>query len=97
MKFGFSDAEEEKQFILSEGMTPYQVRCDICGAIHYQGMGVYPLRKVSGYGLFCCDACYEGNWDGWNPRHEAKLLAHLKAQGIEPPPRNGNGWLPREF
>ena len=97
MNIGFYSPEEEKKFILSEGMIPFEVKCNICGATHYQGKGVYPLRKVSGYGLFCCDTCYEGNWDGWNPRLEAKLLDHLKKIGVNPPPRNGKGWLPREF
>lgn len=97
MKIGYESAEEEKNFILSEGMTPHEVKCDICGAIHYQGKGVYPLRKVSGYELFCCNVCYAGNWDGWNPRYEAMLLEQLKKIGVEPPPRNKNGWLPREF
>ena len=54
MNIGFDSPEEEKKFILSEGMTPFEVKCDICGETHYQGKGVYPLRKVSGYGLFCC-------------------------------------------
>lgn len=97
MKFGFEDAEEEKAFIESEGMIPFKVKCDFCGGIHYQGMGVYPLRKVSGYGLFCCDVCYAGNHDGWNPRYETMLFEHLNKIGVNPPPRNEKGWLPREF
>lgn len=97
MKFGFRDAEEEKKFIASHGMVPYKVTCDICGAIHYQGAGVYPVRKLAGYELFCCDTCYDGNWDGWNPRHEAKLLDHLNKIGVNPPQRNGKGWFPIEF
>lgn len=35
MKFGFEDAEEEKAFIKSEGMIPFKVKCDFCGATHY--------------------------------------------------------------
>lgn len=97
MKFGFNSSEEEKKFIIAEGMIPFEVRCFICGAIHYQGAGVYPLIKVSGYELFCCKTCYDGNWDGWNPRHEPKLLARLAELGVEPPPRTEEGWLPREF
>ena len=97
MKFGFRDAEAEKAFIEKEGMDPLAVKCDICGGIHYQGMGVYPLTKVSGYELFCCDVCYNGNWDGWNPRYEDMLLEHLKKIGVNPPSRNEKGWLPREF
>ena len=97
MKFGFNSPEEEKKFIIAEGMVPFEVKCDICGETHYQGAGVYPLRKVSGYEIFCCDKCYDGNWDGWNPRHEAKLIDRLKKIGVNPPQRNKKGWLPREF
>ena len=97
MKYGFDDAEAEKKFITSEGIDPPAVKCDICGGIHYQGMGVYPLRKVSGYELFCCEVCYNGNWDGWNPQYETMLLEHLKKIGAKPPQRNEKGWLPREF
>jgi hypothetical protein len=97
MKFGFKSSEVEKKFIVSEGMDPLEVKCDICGNVHYQGKGVYPLRKVSGYGLFCCDICYRGNLDGWSPRYEAKLLSSLKEKGVNPPPRNAKGFLPIEF
>jgi hypothetical protein len=97
MSHGFRDADEEKKFIASQGIIPDEIQCDICGAIHYQGAGVYPLRKISGYELFCCDVCYDGNWDGWNPHHEERLLAHLKERGVTPPKRNEKGWLPRSF
>lgn len=97
MEFDFKDAEEEKKFIASQGIIPYKVKCDICGEPHYQGAGVWPLRKLSGYELFCCDICYDGNWDGWNERHEQKLLKRLAELGVEPPQRNEDGSLPREF
>nr|DAI23285.1 MAG TPA: Cation-transporting ATPase [Caudoviricetes sp.] len=91
------NTEVTKEWLLAHGGIAQEVKCDICGGKLYQGMGYYPLRKVSGYELFCCSGCYGGNCDGWNPRYEAKLLAHLKANGIKPPPRNEKGWLPREF
>ncbi len=97
MGYSFKNAEEEKKFILSEGRVPVEERCQICGEKHYSGAGVYPLTRVKGYDLFCCDVCYAGNWDGWSPRHEAKLLEHLNKIGVTPPPRNTKGWLPREF
>ena len=97
MKYEFINSEEEKKFIASKGMVPYEVKCDICGEIHYKGAGVYPLRKVSGYELFCCKICYDGNWDGWAPQYEDKLRGRLKEMGVEPPPRNEKGWFPREF
>lgn len=91
------DTEVTKEWLLAHGGIAQEVRCDICGSVYYQGMGYYPLRNISGYNLFCCEACYIGNWDGWNPRYEAKLLKHLEATGIKAPLRNEKGWLPREF
>lgn len=89
--------DEEKSGIESRGGKPQKVNCDFCGMPHYEGKGYYPLRQLSGYGLFCCTPCYEGNWDGWNSMYEPILLAQLNKLGIEPPPRNEKGWLPREF
>lgn len=89
--------EEEKKLIISNGGRPVEVHCAICEETHYQGAGYYPLRKISGYNLFCCKVCYDGNWDGWNPSHEDVLLARLKELGIEPPPRNDDGLLPFQF
>ena len=97
MKSYYTDATEERKLILANGGIPVEVKCDVCGETHYQGWGCYPLRKVRGYGFFCCKICYAGNWDGWNPDHEAKILAYLKEKGIEPPLRNAKGWLPQEF
>ena len=91
------DTEVTKEWLLAHGGIAQEVRCDICGGKFYQGMGYYPLRKVGGYELFCCQICYDGNWDGWNPRREPRLLARLKELGVEPPPRLANRLLPREF
>lgn len=89
--------EVTKEWLLEHGGIAQEVTCDICGRTYYQGMGYYPLRKVSGYEFFCCDGCYEGNWDGWGPIREQRVLDLLAQKGIEPPPRNEKGWLPREF
>lgn len=91
------DMEVTKEWLLAHGGIAQEVKCDICGRILFQGVEYYPLRKIGGYNLFCCEVCYDGNWDGWNPRYEAKLLEHLKANGINAPLRNEKGWLPREF
>lgn len=91
------NTEVTKEWLLAHGGTAQEVKCDICGGKLYQGMGHYPLRKIGGYGLFCCSTCYDCNWDGWNPRYEKKILERLKEEGIMPPLRNEKGWLPREF
>jgi len=46
-------------------------------------------------GIMVCDACWQGNWDGWNPRFEEKLLSILKKNGLPVPERNEKGLLPR--
>ena len=91
------NSEVTKEWLMAHGGIAHEVKCDICEGTFYQGQGYYPLRKVNGYGLFCCSTCYDGNWDGWNPHHEKKLLKWLNENGITPPPRNEKGWLPREF
>ena len=97
MKSRHTNAKEEWEIIRASGCTPQEVRCDVCGELHYQGKGCYPLQKVSGYEMFCCQTCLKGNWDGWNRCHEQKILEHLKAKGIKPPRRNEKGYLPMEF
>jgi hypothetical protein len=43
-----------------------------------------------------CSGCFGSNWDGFAPHHDHKILAHLEANGIVPPPRNAKGFLPRD-
>ena len=95
MKLGrMMTAEEERILILSNGGKPEEVWCATCGERHYQGKGYYPLRRVRGYEMWCCKACYDGNW---NTNREKKILANLEKKEIEPPPRNENGLLPFSF
>ena len=70
--------------------------CDICKKEVPFGKGAYHIRKVERYNIYCCDSCWDGNWDGWNTRHEAFLLEKLKENNLPLPERNKNGLLPRE-
>ena len=47
-------------------------------------------------GIAVCSTCWNGNEDGWSPNCEERLLRILKEKGLKEPPRNANGWLPRE-
>ena len=70
--------------------------CDVCGRAYQHGPHRYEGHRLDLYGgIFCCDTCWNGNWDGWAPQFEKVLLEHLKANGIAPPQRNAKGWLPR--
>lgn len=39
--------------------------------------------------------CYDGNWDGWNPMVEDKIINFIKEQGAIVPDPNKKGWGPR--
>lgn len=70
--------------------------CDVCKQSYHHGMGRYEGHKLSLYGnIFCCQSCWDNNWDGWGPNVETVLLEHLKVRNILPPPRNEKGFLPR--
>lgn len=70
--------------------------CDICGTEVMFGKGAYQLRPLKLYGVHCCETCWKGNWDGWGPYSESKILAILKEKNLPIPERNKKGWLPRE-
>ncbi len=57
---------------------------------------IYEGKKISRYHLSVCKLCYDGNWDGWTPHYEGKILSHLEAKGLPIPERNENGLLPRD-
>jgi len=59
------------------------------------GQGIYDGKQIPLYKIDVCKGCYDGNWDGWSPDHEAKLLSHLKEKGLSAPERNNIGLLPR--
>ena len=60
------------------------------------GRHKYDGKQIPRYSLDVCSTCYEGNWDGWTPHYESKILLHLKEKGLPMPERNDNGLLPRD-
>jgi hypothetical protein len=70
--------------------------CEMCRASFQMGPHRYDGKHIQSYNLTVCKSCWEGNWDGWAPHREAKLIKHLNAKGMPIPPRNAKGWLPRE-
>lgn len=79
-------------------MSTYKItfNCDICEREYEHGHGRYEGHRLTSYGnLSCCDACWQGNWDGWAPHLEPILLEHLREKGLPEPERNEKGLLPR--
>jgi hypothetical protein len=77
-------------------MTVPTFPCDSCGRLFEYAMGRYRGRPVPAYGIIVCDGCYEGNWDGWGPAREPKIIARMTELGRPLPPRNEEGLLPRD-
>ncbi len=71
--------------------------CPVCGSKYQFGPHIYNGHVLQGWDICVCSICYEGNWDGWTPYYEPKLLAILKEKNIEPPARNAKGFFPRDF
>lgn len=73
------------------------IPCSICGKDERYGPDLYKGHHLHLYGgVFCCDNCWKGNWDGWGPLHEHKLLKILESENLPIPDRNSKGWLPRD-
>jgi len=70
--------------------------CDLCENKYQHGPHKYEGKQSVLFGLWVCPSCWKGNEDGWNPRHEAKLLAHLVKKELPVPPKNEKGLYPRE-
>ena len=75
--------------------APFMFDCQMCGREFQFGHHIYDGKFIPAYQLHVCQTCFEGNWDGWAPHHESRLIARLKAKGIEVPKRNREGYLPR--
>lgn len=70
--------------------------CDLCGKQYQMDQGRYEGNKLELYGAaFCCDTCWKGNWDGWGPIREPRIIQICEEKNIPIPPRNEKGWLPR--
>jgi hypothetical protein len=76
--------------------TKIMYPCFMCGHSFQFGPHRYDGHHIARYKISVCSGCWAGNWDGWAPHYEAKLLAHLEEQGLPIPDRNAKGWLPRE-
>lgn len=71
--------------------------CPFCHSKFKFGYGQYRGHKLNRYGgIFCCDSCWDSNWDGWAPHHEAVLIKQCDEKGILLPDRNDKGLLPRD-
>jgi len=70
--------------------------CFMCGSQFQMGEHIYDGKYIRRYDITVCMACWDGNWDGWTPDYETRLIAHLENEGILIPERNEKGWLPRE-
>jgi len=70
--------------------------CDICGNACKAGAGVHGYQKIAGYALTVCKSCFQNSHEGWARAHEEAFEMHLELKGIPLPPRNPNGWYPRE-
>ena len=71
--------------------------CFLCGKKFEFGSHKYYGKKVPYYEFMLCDAHYQGNWDGFAPHYEDKIIKHLKENNIPIPKRNEKGWLPRDI
>lgn len=70
--------------------------CSLCGRQFQFGPHRYDGKHIPRYQITVCMSCWDGNWDGWAPHLEERLIAHLQQKGIPIPERNAKGWLPRE-
>jgi hypothetical protein len=71
-------------------------QCELCSSQFQFGPHRYAGKFIARYQIMVCSMCYDGNWDGWGPMREARLLTHLEDKGLPVPQRNENGWLPRD-
>jgi len=69
--------------------------CDICNTSVQLGPQNWTGKYIASYKMIVCDACWNGNWDGWGPTAEDKFKEHLSKNNIPLPERNTNGWYPR--
>jgi hypothetical protein len=70
--------------------------CFLCGKQFDRQGGPKGGMFVGRYVLEACNGCYGLNSGGWAPQFEARLIAHLTANGLPTPDRNAQGLLPRD-
>ena len=66
--------------------------CFMCKRHVQVGPHRYEGRNVPAWGVFICDKCKSGNWDGIVPASYPHLIEHLKSKRIEIV-LNAKGWL----
>lgn len=72
--------------------------CPLCGStFQYKPHYYHEGKWVKSLGTTVCRTCYDGNWDGWNPQVEEKVIELIEEQGFIVPERNEKGWIPRDF
>lgn len=79
-------------------MTSEKIMCScvLCEKQFQFGPHRYDGKHIPRYQITVCMSCWNGNWDGWAPHLEGRLIARLQNNGTAIPERNSNGWLPRE-
>ena len=70
-------------------------RCFMCDNEFLMGPDRYDGKFIRSYKINVCRICYNGNWDGWCPDFEDRLIEHLNKENLPIPERNEKGWLPR--
>jgi hypothetical protein len=75
---------------------PIHYPCFTCGGTFRFGPHVYDGHHIAAYKFNVCSGCWSGNWDGWAPHYERKILIHLAENGLPIPARNAAGYLPRD-
>ena len=70
--------------------------CDVCGKSLQRGPHRYEGKINKTYDILVCDSCRNGNWDGWAPHYENKIIKIIQKKGLPLPSRNEKGWLPYE-
>ena len=75
---------------------PIHYPCFTCGGTFRFGPHVYDGHHIAAYKFNVCSGCWSGNWDGWAPHYERKILIHLAENGLPVPARNAAGYLPRD-
>lgn len=74
---------------------PMMMTCFTCGGEFQFGPHIYSGTHIRMYNMTVCRDCYAANHDGWAPHFEAKILKHLRSEGLPIPDRNEKEWLPR--
>ena len=77
-------------------MNEIMETCLLCGKRFQMGPHRYDGKLIAGYKMLVCQSCYSGNWDGWAPYYEDRIIKHLEEMQLPTPDRNDKGLLPRD-